>query len=313
MNTAAKAVTFGRLQAIPRLTDYAELTKSRITTLIVLTAWCGYFFGSRKAGLPTISWTLFHALFGIGAVSSGTAALNEVMEHNVDGKMRRTAKRPIPAGRMSVLHGAIVGAILTLGGSIYLVVFTNWLTGSLTFLTAVVYLLVYTPLKTISPSCTFVGAIPGAMPGVLGWAAARNRLDWGTLALFGILFFWQFPHFFAIAWIYREDYAKGGVRMLPVVDRDGRSTSRRILFYSLALLPASLIPAFLGMSGSIYLGGAAVLSAIFVYFGARLFVLKLPVTDGRSRIYARQLFRWSILYLPLLFVLMMGDAVRSWQ
>jgi protoheme IX farnesyltransferase len=310
MNTAAARFAVRGLKVVPRLSDYAELTKSRITTLIVITAWCGFFFGARKAGVPTISWGLFHALLGIALVSSGTAALNEVMEHDVDGKMRRTARRPIPAGRMSLLHAILVGGMLTVGGSIYLILFTNWLTGWLTFLTSVVYLLAYTPLKTISPICTFVGAIPGAMPGVLGWTAARNRVDWGTLALFVILFLWQFPHFFAIAWLYREDYANGAIRMLPVVEPDGRSTSLRILLYSLALLPASLIPAFLGMSGQIYLVGAVLLGVVFVYFGARLIVLDLPVNDIRSKLRARQLFRCSIFYLPLLFALMMSDAIR---
>ena len=235
MKTAAEGFSFGRLYIVPRLNDYAQLTKSRVTTLIIITAWCGFFFGARKAGLPVLSWSLLHALLGIGMVSSGTAALNEVMEHDVDSKMRRTARRPIPAGRMSLFHATVVGTLLTIGGSIYLVAFTNWLTGLLTFLTSVIYLLAYTPLKRISPICTFVGAFPGAMPGVLGWTAARGHMDWGTLALFAILFLWQFPHFFAIAWMYREDYAKGSIRMLPVVEPDGRSTTLRILLYSLAL------------------------------------------------------------------------------
>ncbi len=311
MKTAAEGFSFGRLYLVPRLNDYAQLTKSRVTTLIILTAWCGFFFGARKAGLPVVSWSLLHALLGIGMVSSGTAALNEVIEHDVDSKMRRTARRPIPAGRMSMLHAAIVGTLLAVGGSLYLVVFTNWLTGLLTFLTSVVYLAAYTPLKRISPICTFVGAFPGAMPGVLGWSAARGRLDWGTLALFAILFLWQFPHFFAIAWMYREDYAKGSIRMLPVVEPDGRSTSLRILLYSLALLPVSLMPAFLGMAGRVYIGGAVLLGITFLYYSARLILLHLPVADSRSRMHARQLFRCSILYLPVLFALMMGNSVRG--
>jgi protoheme IX farnesyltransferase len=180
----------------------------------------------------------------------------------------------------------------------------------LTFLTSAVYLLAYTPLKRVSPICTFVGAFPGAMPGVLGWAAARGRLDWGTLALFAILFLWQFPHFFAIAWIYREDYARGGIRMLPVVEPDGRSTSRRILLYSLLLAPVSVAPAFLGMSGRVYLVGAILLGAAFFYYGVRMMTLDRPVSDSGSRLRAKQLFRCSIAYLPLLLALMMSDAVR---
>src|SRR5437879_6518040 len=222
------------------LCDYAELTKLRVTTLIVMTAWCGYYFGAQKAGVSSLSWGLLHALLGIGLLSSGTAALNEVLEHEVDAQMRRTAMRPLPAQRMSLRHATVVGLIASIGGSLYLAMFTNPLTGLLTFLTSVVYLAAYTPLKRISPICTFVGAFPGAMPGVLGWTAARGRLEWGTLVLFAILFIWQFPHFFSIAWLYRDDYAQGGIRMLPVVEQDGRSTARGILIYSLVLIPVSI-------------------------------------------------------------------------
>ena len=309
MNAAVAKFAFNPSRLAPLLGDYAQLTKARITTLIVLTAWCGYFFGARKAGLPILSWGLFHALFGIALVSSGTAALNEVMEHDVDRKMRRTALRPIPAGRMSLLHATIIGSFLTIGGSIYLALVTNWLTGLLTFLTAAVYLLAYTPLKTMSPICTFVGAIPGAMPCLLGWSAARARLDWDGIVLFLILFLWQFPHFFAIAWLYREDYAKGNIQMLPVVEPDGHSTSNRILLYSMALVPVSIVPAAVGMTGPIYATVAAILGLTFVYFAAKLKTVDLPVTNGQSKARARQLFRYSIFYLPLLFGLMMADAI----
>jgi heme o synthase len=299
-----------RRQATSLLRDYAELIKLRVTTLIVMTAWCGYYFGAQKAGASWFSWGLFHALFGIALVSSGTAALNEVMEHDVDGHMRRTAQRPLPAGRMSLRHAAAVGLITTLGGSLYLAVFSNPLTGLLTFLTSVVYLAAYTPLKRISPICTFVGAFPGAMPGVLGWTAARNQLEWGTLILFAILFVWQFPHFFSIAWLYREDYAQGGIRMLPVVEQDGRSTARRIVAYSLILIPLSVLPSIFGMAGRIYLVGAVVLSLGLFYFGARLAFLHLPLNSPRSKMLARHVLQATVVYLPLLFALMMGNATR---
>src|SRR6202041_2115994 len=211
MSTMPRPMFLLRSQATSRLRDYTELMKARVTTLIVMTAWCGYYFGAQKAGVSSLSWGLFHALLGIGLVSSGTAALNEVLEYKVDGHMRRTAQRPLPTGRMSLLHATTAGLVASLGGSIYLAVFTNPLTGLLTFLTSLVYLAAYTPLKRISPICTFVGAFPGAMPGVLGWTAARGRLEWSTLILFAILFAWQFPHFFSIAWLYREDYAEGGI------------------------------------------------------------------------------------------------------
>ena len=292
------------------LRDYAELTKLRVTTLIVMTAWCGYFFGAQKAGVSSLSWGLLHALLGIGLVSSGTAALNEVMEHEVDAQMRRTAMRPIPAQRMSLLHAAIVGLVASIGGSIYLAIFSNPLTGLLTFLTSVVYLAAYTPLKRISPICTFVGAFPGAMPGVLGWSAARGELEWGTLVLFAILFVWQFPHFFSIAWLYREDYAQGGVRMLPVVEQDGRSTAMRILICSLALIPVSILPSILGMAGRIYLLGAVLLGLGLLYFGVRLAFLDLPLTSAASKMRARHVLQATVIYLPLLFALMMGNSAR---
>src|SRR3981081_2449879 len=292
------------------LRDYAELTKARITTLIVLTAWCGYFFGAHRAGISSWSWGLLEALFGIALVSSGTAALNEVLESAVDARMRRTAQRPLPSGRMTKAHAVTAGRALNPAGRAYLIIYSNLLTGLLVFLTAVVYLAAYTPLKKISPVCTFVGAFPGAMPGVLGWTAACGRLELGTLVLFAILFVWQFPHFFSIAWLSREDYAKGEVRMLPVVEEDGRSTARRILIYSLLLIPVSVLPSFFGMAGKIYLVGAVILGFGLLYFGVRLAFLYLPLGRHPSKMRARQVLQATVIYLPLLFALMMGNALR---
>lgn len=291
--------------------DYAELTKMRVTTLVVLTAWCGFYFGCVKSGIPSLSWGLFHALLGIGLVSGGTAALNEVMEYDVDGRMRRTAQRPLPTGRMSVLHATLVGMAMTVGGALYLDFTLNALTGTLALVTAFVYLAAYTPLKKVHPVCTFVGAFPGAMPGVLGWTAVRGQLEWEALALFAIVFFWQFPHFFSIAWLYREDYAAGQIRMLPVVQPDGKSTARRILIYSLLLIPVSLSPTFLGMSGRAYLVGAALLDVALLYVGWRLIVLRAPLSAPRSKQRARQLLQATVFYLPLLFVLMMLSRISS--
>src|SRR5579863_1213484 len=310
MSTMTLPVSSFRLRATSVFRDYAELTKLRVTTLIVMTAWCGYFFGAHQQGTSWFSFGLLHALLGIGLVSSGTAALNEVMERDIDGHMRRTALRPLPAGRMSLFHATAVGLIATIGGSIYLSFATNPLTGLLTFLTSVVYLAAYTPLKRISPICTFIGAFPGAMPGVLGWTAARGKLEWETLILFAILFVWQFPHFFSIAWLYREDYAAGGIRMLPVVEEDGRSTARRIVAYSLILIPLSVLPAVFGMAGKIYMVGAVVLGIALFYFGARLAFLKMPITAPRSKMLARHVLQATVIYLPLLFVLMMGNSVK---
>jgi len=310
MSTTTLPLSDLRSRASSLLRDYAELTKLRVTSLIVMTAWCGYFFGAHKAGVSWMNWGLFHALFGIGLASSGTAALNEVMERDVDSHMRRTAGRPLPTRRMTLLHATVVGTLMAFGGSVYLALFTNPLTGLLTLLTSMVYLAAYTPLKRISPICTFVGAFPGAMPGVLGWTAARGKLEWGTLVLFAILFVWQFPHFFSIAWLYRDDYAKGGVRMLPVVEEDGRSTARRILAYSLALIPISVLPAFLGMAGRIYFVGAVALGLALLYFGVRLAFLNLPLASALSKVRARHLLQATVVYLPLLFALMMTNSVH---
>lgn len=303
MSTLAQTLVFAR-SANSRVRDYAELTKSSVTSLIVMTACSGYYLGAQKAGIPFLSWGLFHALLGISMVSSGTAALNEVLERDVDARMHRTARRPIPAGRMSVLHAASVGLFLTVAGSVYLARFSNVLTGTLTFATALVYLAAYTPLKRVSPVCTFVGAFPGAMPGVLGWAAVRGRLEWGSLVLFAILFLWQFPHFFSIAWLYRDDYSRGGIRMLPVVEPDGRSTGRRILAYSIALVPVSLMPAFVGMSGRTYLVGALALGIALFFAAARFVWSKTPPASAASRLRARHLLQATVFYLPLLLALM---------
>ncbi|MGA2356182.1 MAG: heme o synthase [Terriglobales bacterium] len=291
-----------------RLRDYAELTKARITTLIVLTAWCGYFFGAQRMGASSWTLGLFHALFGIALVSSGTAALNEVLESKVDARMRRTALRPLPSGRMTRLHAAMVGLSLTLGGSIYLAIYANLLTGLLVFLTALVYLAAYTPLKKVSPICTFVGALPGAMPVVLGWTAVRGKLEVETLILFAIMFVWQFPHFLSIAWLYREDYAQGNIRMLPVVDSDGKSTVWRILAYSAALIPVSLLPVAIGMSGRIYFVGAILMGAALFRVSMGMAYPQLPATAAASKPMARRLLRATILYLPALFALMMANS-----
>lgn len=290
------------------LRDYAELTKARITTLIVLTAWCGYFFGAHRAGVSSWSVGLFHALLGIALVSSGTAALNEVLEANVDARMRRTATRPLPSGRMSRAHAITVGLALTLGGSVYLALCANPLTGLLVFLTALVYLAAYTPLKKISPVCTFVGAFPGAMPVALGWTAVRGRIELETVILFAIMFVWQFPHFLSIAWLYREDYADGQIRMLPVVDSNGKSTVWRILAYSAALIPVSVLPVAVGMAGRVYFVGAILMGAMLFRYSMGMALPQLPATAAASKPHARRLLQATIFYLPALFALMMVNA-----
>ena len=287
------------------LRDYSELIKLRVTSLIVMTAWTGYYFAAYKSGVSSLSWTMFHALFGIGLVSAGTAAFNEVIEREGDARMRRTANRPLPSKRMSLLHASVAASVMILGGTIYLWLTTTALAALLTLATSLVYLGVYTPLKRVSPICTFIGAFPGAMPPVLGCAAFRGRVDWEAVLLFTILFLWQFPHFYSIAWLYREDYERANVRMLPVVYSDGKATAREIIVYSLALIPVSMMPGAIGMTGRIYLFGSLLLGIGLLFFGWRLAAKKLPANAPLSKAPARQLLQATVLYLPLLFALMM--------
>jgi protoheme IX farnesyltransferase len=238
-------------------------------------------------------------------VSGGTAAINEVVERDIDALMRRTARRPLVTGSMSLLHASVVAFGMTIGGVLYLWATTNWLTAALATLTSVSYLTVYTPMKRVHPICTFLGAFPGAMPPVLGWTAIRGRLDSEALVLFAILFFWQFPHFHSIAWLYREDYENARIRMLPVVESDGRSTAFAIVMYALALIPVSLAPTLMGMSGWTYFAGALLLGAGMLWFSIRMWTMKLTPIAPESKLRARQVLQASVIYLPLLFALMM--------
>jgi protoheme IX farnesyltransferase len=305
MSSASQSLAVPRAGLTSLIADYATLTKARVTTLIVMTAWTGAFFAAEKSGTSLISWALLHALVGIGLVSGGTAAINEVVERDLDALMRRTARRPLVTGSMSLLHASVVAYGMTIGGVLYLWLTTNWLTAALAALTSVSYLLVYTPMKRIHPICTFLGAFPGAMPPVLGWTAIRGRLDGEALVLFAIVFFWQFPHFHSIAWLYREDYENARIRMLPVVESDGRSTSFAIVMYALALVPVSLAPTLLGMSGWIYFAGALLLGLGMLWCSLRMWTMKLTPIEPESKTRARNVLQASVIYLPLLFGLMM--------
>ncbi|HEV3037788.1 MAG TPA: heme o synthase [Candidatus Angelobacter sp.] len=291
--------------------DCAQLFKLRVTSLVMMTAWAGFYMGAAKSGISSLSWTLLQAMIGIGLTSAGAAALNEAMEHRLDALMARTRNRPIPAKRLELSTGMAAGILTTLAGVTYLALATNLLTGVLAFLTAACYLGLYTPLKQRSPISTFIGAFPGAMPPVLGWTAIRGTLEIESLVLFLIVFVWQFPHFQAIAWLYREDYEAAGVKMLPVVDSGGARVIRQILAYSSVLLPVSLLPNGLHMAGKVYLGGALALGLVFLWFNFRLALIKLPPTAPASKKFARQLLQASVIYLPLLFALMMINVVRS--
>lgn len=289
--------------------DFAELIKLRVTSLIVMTAWAGYFMASAKSGVSSLNWGLLHALLGIGMVSGGTAALNEIVERDVDALMRRTAGRPLPAKRMTVTTAALISATMIGGGLLYLALAINVLTAILTAATSGVYMLGYTPLKRVSPICTFIGALPGAMPPLLGWVAARGVIDVEGLALFAILFCWQFPHFYAIAWMYREDYASANIRMLPVIEQTGTWTRREILSYSLTLIPATILPVLMHMAGLGYLIAAMGLGGVLLWYAFQASSTPPPMSSPQSRIRARNLLKATVIYLPLLFAAMMLNAL----
>jgi protoheme IX farnesyltransferase len=257
--------------------------------------------GYRFACGASLHWSILaHALLGTALLASGTSALNQWHEVDSDAKMRRTRQRPLPSGRIKRTHGLAFGLVLSGAGFADLWIGTNLLAAALGLFTLVSYLLLYTPLKQRSTACTTVGAVPGAMPPLIGYAAAGHGVDAGALALFLILFVWQFPHFDAIGWMYREDYARGGIRMLPVIDRDGESTARRIVFCSLLLIPISLLPRFLGMTGALYASAAIAAGFVLLYFGARL-------CNERSLPRARALLLATVFYLPALLCVMVWD------
>ncbi len=309
MSAATPTIAVPRSSVSLMLRDYTELVKLRVTSLIVMTAWAGYFMAASKSGVSSWNWGLFHALLGIGLVSGGTAAMNEVIERDVDSLMRRTAQRPLPSKRMGMTQGMMIASFMVFGGGAYLAIMTNTLTVALTMLTTVIYLAAYTPLKRVSPICTFIGAIPGAMPPLLGWTAARGAIEAEALVLFAIVFCWQFPHFYSIAWMYRDDYANAKIRMLPVVEENGAQTRREIIGYSLALIPATVLPALMHMAGRIYLVSAIVLGLAMVWYGVQASFSPAPMTNPVARIRARNLLKATVIYLPLLFAAMMLNAL----
>jgi len=284
------------------MSPYIELTKPRITVFILMSTAVGFLCGIRGANHWNLI-TLLHTVIGTALIASGTAALNQWYEREADAKMNRTKARPIPSGRVSARQALLFGGFLSVAGFVELWLGANLLTGLLGLFTMASYLLVYTPLKQRSPHSTTTGAIPGAMPPLIGFAAASGTLTAEAWILYAILFLWQFPHFYAIAWMYREDYAKAGIQMLPVVEPDGESTARRILFFSILLIPVSLLPKFMGDAGNLYLAGALALGLYFLYAGVR-------VAFDRTRIRARQVLLASVVYLPLLYGLLVLDRPR---
>lgn len=278
-----------------RLADFLTLTKPEITFNVVMTALVGFLVAARGA---VHAGLLLHTLLGTALVAGGASALNQWIERDLDAMMRRTARRPLPAGRLTPRASLAFALVLVVTGTVYLALTAGVLASALAAATALSYLLVYTPLKRVTSLATVVGAVPGAIPPMIGWAAALGRLDGGAWVLFLILFFWQMPHFLALAALYRKDYQRAGFRVLPVVDPDGASTARQSVLYTLALLLVSLIPPFLGMAGALYFFGALVLGLAFIFYGMRL------TLRPDSRAHASGLFRFSLLYLPALCVLM---------
>jgi len=293
-STAVNAVERTPLSLRERVHAYVELTKPRITFLIVLTSAAGFGLASRGS---VDYLALVSALLGIALLSSGIATLNQYAERDLDGLMRRTANRPLPTGKVAPWEALAFGAGLTILAEIYLLMLVNPLSALLGLTVIAGYLFAYTPLKTRSSLSTVVGAFPGAVPPLIGWSAATGTLTIEAWVLFAILFLWQFPHFLAIAWMYKEDYSRAGILMLPVVEPDGRVTAQQIVVYTLMLIPVSLLPTVLGMSGRIYFFGALALGLLFLYSSIRAAI-------SMSRQQARQLLLASVLYLPLLFILM---------
>ncbi len=276
-----------------------ELTKARLTALVLITTLTGFFV----ARTGSADWLAgLHVLLGTGLVAAGAAVLNEWWERDLDRLMDRTATRPLPSGQVEPVFALVLGLVFSVGGLMYLAWVVNALTAVLGAVALISYVLVYTPLKRLTPLNTLVGAVPGALPPLMGWTAARGEMGAGGLALFAILFLWQIPHFMAIAWLYREQYARAGFRMLPVVDPQGRATGWTTLISSVALLGASLVPMGVGLAGAAYGGGAVALGMFFVWASWR-FTMELD----RQR--ARMVFFASIIYLPLLLGLLMLDNV----
>ena len=291
-----------RADAVPALEKpwaYVTLTKPDVTFLVVITTVAGFYLGSRGA----LDWMLLlHTLCGTLLVAGGTAALNQYVERDVDAVMRRTASRPLPTGQLQPREVLVFGVVTIVLGTIWLAVAVNALASLVAFATCLLYVCLYTPLKTRTTLATAVGAIPGALPPLIGWAAARGSLSLGGWVLFAILFFWQFPHFMAIAWVYRADYARAGIRMLPTVDPKGDTTFRLIICTSVILVWVSALPSVLGMAGIHYFFGAMILGMVLLQVG-------LWANRSRTNARAKWLMHATVAHIPLLLVWMILDKL----
>ncbi|MEW6731159.1 MAG: heme o synthase [Acidobacteriota bacterium] len=290
-----------RTESSSWLAAYLELTKPRILILILLISIAGFCLATEGS---VDRLQLLHMSIGIGLLAAGLGALNQFFEREIDAVMRRTERRPLPSGRITPAKALLFGILAAVGGIAYLALLVNPLSAILGIVTLAGYLFLYTPLKRISTLSTVVGALPGAMPPLIGWTAARGEITVEASILFLIMFLWQFPHFLAIAWMYREDYARAGICMLPIIESEGRVTGQQVVLYALALLPVSLLPSMIGLAGVNYFFGALILSLVYLYFSVRVAVV-------RSRLQAKRLLQASVLYLPLLFVLMLLDKLAK--
>jgi protoheme IX farnesyltransferase len=299
-----KATTQFASEAIPAerswVAVYADLIKARLTLLVLLTTLVGFYLGCRG---PVSYVLMLHTVLGTALMAGGAAALNQLLEREFDAKMRRTRNRPLPSGRLQPAAVMLFGGVCACAGLLDLALAVNLLTSVIGAISLLSYLFIYTPLKRVTWLNTAIGAIPGGLPPLMGWTAARGELSGGGWALFAILAFWQLPHFLAIAWIYRDEYEKAGFKMLSVIDPQGRRTARQAVSLTLGLLPVSLCPFLFGLTGPVYLAGALVLGAVFLWFAVR-FARQLTVAR------ARQLFYVSILYLPFLLTVMVLDKVK---
>lgn len=283
-----------------RFNDFCQLTKPRITVMVVVTAYVGYAVGTT----PMWSWqTLLFTLVGIALSCMGASAFNQVHERDIDSLMQRTQGRPLPDGRMSGRTAMMIALLLCVTGVAILMVMANLLTAALSLFTIASYTLVYTPLKRISSVSTIVGAVPGALPPVMGYTAAAGHIGIEAWLLFGILFLWQLPHFLAIAWLYRQDYARAGIALLPVIDPDGGSTFRQAMLGCLALVPLGLLPTMMGVTGVVYFFGSLAAGVLFLGFAVALVI-------GQTERHARAMFYASLIYLPWVYVLFLIDRVE---
>jgi heme o synthase len=280
-----------------RAAAFVELTKPRIAFLLVLTSAAAFYVATRGA----FDFVLFaNTIIGISLLAFGVATLNQYIERDLDPLMKRTAQRPLPTGKVSPTEALIFGVLQCAVAEVYLLTLVNALTAALGLVVIVGYVLIYTPLKTRTSASTAIGAIPGALPPLMGWTAAANEITMPAWALFVLLFLWQFPHFLAIAWMYREDYAKAGILMLPVVEPTGKITARQIVIFAIMLFPVGLAPFFFATAGIVYLVGAAILGSWFLIESVRM---------ARAKTYAsaKRLLLVSVIYLPLIFALLVLD------